>query len=467
MPRRPGALSALIVLILLSLALSQSVEQIRSTNGIDFYQYWGVPVALRLAGDTLGPPYTNGWRYTDTLTAYAATVDDPKLKAANRFWKGPDFAASPLLYTAFTWVSSSYTVSLIAFQTLQFVLFLGSFLLLGYLSRLDPLCLACLALLLVLCYQPLLSDVRVANLGCWQLASLTGLLVLAGAAARAASFNRRATLGAVFLAALAALTLAKPNVAVISAVLATHLVARHGSRLFIVAALPAAAAAAVLAVIPCMYFGSWTVWRDWYDVVYGSNSHMLVRPVAHGNYATALLLSSRLGLDVYVASTALLATLGASLLAAAAWSHAPHPAVGSPAGSAALQGLRRIFVDPQMALAIGIVLTMAASPLYWAHYYVLSLVPALWLLGAPASTKSLAVLAAGAVVMSSGILAPLFWWLHRPDALPPSIALSWLPLWCAILLRITSPDVEVAMSRETRAAAGVPGRSGRARQIPP
>jgi hypothetical protein len=454
-PRRPGIVPALIVLILLSLALSQSVGQFSGVIGIDFYQYWGVPVAMRLAGHTLGPPYRNGRRYTDTLTEYAATADDPRLKAANSSWKGPDFAASPLLYTAFTWVSGSYTASLVAFQTLQLVLFLASFLLLGYLYRLEPFYLACLALLCVLFYQPLLSDVRVANLGCFQLASLTGLLLLAGVVARAPSFARRAALGAVFVTALAALTLCKPNVVVISTLLAAHLAVRHGPRLFIAAALPAAAAAAVLVVIPCVYFGSWTVWHEWYDFVYGSNVHMLVRPVTHGNYSTALLLSSWLGLDVYAVSTVLVVMLGASLLAAVTWSHGSTAAGGSPAGSNALQALRRVFRDPRMSLAIGIVLTMASSPLYWFHYYMLSLIPALWLLSAPASAKRLAVLAAAAVVMSSGMLAPLFWWLQRPDALPPSIALSWLPLWCAILLRIASPDAEAMPARD----AG-PGEAG-------
>jgi hypothetical protein len=335
------------------------------------------------------------------------------------------------------------------------VLFLASFLLLGYLYRFDPFYLACLALLCVLFYQPLLSDVRVANLGCFQLAFLTGLLVLAGAVARAPSFARRATLGAVFVAALAALTLAKPNVVVIGALLAAHLAVRHGPRLFIASALPAAAAAAVLVVIPCVYFGSWTVWREWYDFVYGSNARMLVRPVTTGNYSTALLLSSRLGLDVYTVSTVLMAMLGASLLAALAWSHDASAAAGSPADPVAVGALRRIVGDPQMALAIGIVLTMASSPLYWFHYYLLSLIPALWLLSAPASAKYLAGLAAAAVVMSSGMLAPLFLWLQRPDALPHSIALSWLPLWCAILLRIISPDAKVVTMRDVG-----PGEAG-------
>jgi hypothetical protein len=108
-----------------------------------------------------------------------------------------------------------------------------------------------------------------------------------------------------------------------------------------------------------------------------------------------------------------------------------------------------------MALAIGVVLTMASSPLYWFHYYVLSLIPALWLLSAPASAKYLAGLAATAVVMSSGMLLVLSWWLQWPNAMPPSIALSWLPLWCAILRRIAFPDAEAMPARGTG-----PGKAG-------
>ena len=431
---------ALIVLFLVSLALSQVAGPISKEVGIDFYQYWGVPVALRLSGDTLGAPYKNGQRYTETLREYAARAGDPRLQAANSFWTGPDFAASPLLYTAFTPVSRSYTASLAAFRTLQLALFLGSVLFLGHLHRLERFYLACLALLCVLVYQPLLSDLRVANLGCFQLAALTGLLFLAGAVTRAPSFARRAALATVYLAALAALALSKPNLLVISALLAAHLAVRHGPRLFIASALPAAAAAAVLAVVPCLYFGSWSVWREWYEFVYGADAYMLVRSVDSGNYSTALLLSSRLGLDVYAVSIVLLAMLGASLLAALAWSRRSSAATESSTGRAALRAAQQIVGDPRMAMAVGIVLTMAGSPLYWLHYYLLLLIPTLWLLSAPASATYLAWLAAAAVVTSSGMLAPLFWWLQRLDALPPSIALSWLPLWCAILLRISSRD---------------------------
>src|SRR5713101_4716645 len=129
----------------------------------------------------MGSPYENGERYFVKLKAYTARANDAKLTAANGFWGGPDFAGSPLLYTVFSLVSNDYTVAVRTFQALQIVLFLGAFLLLGALYRFDPFHLLCLALLCVLFYNPLLSDLRVANLGCFQLIYLTGLLFLGSA----------------------------------------------------------------------------------------------------------------------------------------------------------------------------------------------------------------------------------------------------------------------------------------------
>lgn len=461
MPRIPGPVPCLILLILGSLALSQSAAHISRVVGMDFYQYWGVPVAMRLTGHTLGSPYRDGQRYVETLKAYAATVTDAKLKAASGFWGGPDFAASPLLYTAFTLVSTDYTVAVQTFQALQLVFFLGAFLLLGALYRFDPFHLLCLAFLCVLFYQPLLSDLRVANLGCFQLIGLTGLLFLGGAIARAPFFLRRAGLGALFLAALAMLTLCKPNVALISALLAVHLGVRHGRRLFVAAALTAVIAAALLLILPCLYFGSWTVWREWYDFVYGSNAHMLVRRVADGNFSTAVLLSSWLGLDVYAVSLVLLGLLAASPIVAAGWSRIAGPPAGSSGGQAAVAALRRVFEDARLALGIGIVLTMAISPLYWLHYYVLLLIPALWLLNAPARSGYVPGLAALAVLMSSGILEFVFRLLQWPGAIPASIALSWLPLWGAVLLHMSSPGALDAASRHV-GDAQPPARSAAA-----
>ena len=80
---------------------------------------------------------------------------------------------------------------------------------------------------------------------------------------------------------------------------------------------------------------------------------------------------------------------------------------------------------------------MATSPLFWLHYYVLMLIPSLWLLSAGARAVSL--LAATSVALSAGLAGMLLWTLGWPAAMPATIALSWVPLWGALLLELRSP----------------------------
>ena len=104
----------------------------------------------------------------------------------------------------------------------------------------------------------------------------------------------------------------------------------------------------------------------------------------------------------------------------------------------ALAAFKRLFRDPHAAVAVGILLTMATSPLFWLHYYVLMLVPSLWLLSAGARAVSL--LAAASVALSAGLAGMPLWALGPPAAMPATIALSWIPLWGAFLLELRSPD---------------------------
>lgn len=447
----------LIVAMLASLALSQSIARFAETIGVDFYHLWGVSVARRITDRPLGTPYGDGERYYAVLKQHAAAANQPKLSAAQRFWSSPDFTGSPLLYTVTSVVSNDYTLSLAVFRTLQILAFVGACLLLGFLYRFDPFSLLCFALICLLGYQPVLSDLRVANVGCVQLAALVALMGLASALVRVRSFARRAGLGAVLLTAVAALTLCKPNIVLVSALLALHLAVRHGGRLFAVAALSAAVATAILLILPCLYFGSWTVWQEWYRFVYGANPRMLVRPIANGNYSTPLLLSSWLGGDVMVISFVLIVLFGVSLVVALR-GHGRRPPGRAGALGAVGAACKRLFDDPRPAFAIGILLTAAASPLFWAHYYVLLLIPSLWLLNA-ASPRAVPLLAAASVVMSAGMAGMLLWAMGRPDAMPATIILSWVPLWAALLigLRRSDPDLPAV-------ATGDAGRAARPRR---
>jgi hypothetical protein len=444
------AVPVLIVMFLASIVVSQSVVRITRAPGVDFYQFWGVPVAQRLTGHTLGSPYRDGKRYVETLRAYAGRANDTKLRAATAFWSGPDFAGSPLLYTVFSVVSSQYSFAVGVFQALQVFFVLGAFLLLGRLYRHDLFSMLCLALLCILFYNPLLSDFHVANLGALQLVYLAGLLWLGDAIGRVSAASRRMRLAALFLGALALLTLCKPTVVLISALLVVHLGVRYGPRLLLTAALPAVAVAAILFALPSWHFGSWAVWREWYDFVYGANPRMLVRPVTSGNYSTALLLSSWLGLDVFSVSLVLLALLTASLVAVAAWS----ARAGGAAASLALTAwaaVKRIFGDMSLVLAIGLVVTTVTSPLYWLHYYSLLLIPILWLLGTAGRSTTLPWLAVVATVLSSAMLEILLRPLQLGDTAPASIASSWLPLWGAVLIVVASPVADAPARTPDRA----------------
>src|SRR5262249_6258033 len=139
------------------------------------------------------------------------------------------------------------------------------------------------------------------------------LLGLAIALPHGRSWGQRAGLGAMLMVALAALTLGKANIVVLSGLLILHVLLRHGVRLFSIAALAGAGATVILLIVPCLYFGSWSAWQEWYRFVYGSTPAMLVRPIATGNYATPVLLSSWLGGNASTISLVLMILLALSL----------------------------------------------------------------------------------------------------------------------------------------------------------
>ena len=451
---RASVVPILIAIMLASLALPQAVTRFSETIGLDFYHFWGVPVAQRLTGHALGAPYGQGERYQATLKQYATTINQPRIHAAQRFWTDPDFTGSPLLYEMFGVVSDDYTFSLAVFRGSQIVAFVGACVLLGVLYGFDLFYPVCFALISLLLYQPLLSDLRVANVGCLQLGAVAAVTGLASLLPRVPASRWRDGLAAVFLAALAALALSKPNIALVGVVLAVHLAVRHGAWPFVRAALPAAVVSLLLIIAPCLYFGSWTVWWEWFRYVYIANPGTLVRPIASGNYSTPLFVSTWFGGSVFVIATVLFVLLVASLVIIR------RPDVPTPgrALEAFPATFKRFFREPHAPVAAGVLLTLATSPLSWLHYYVLVVVPSLWLLSPDASARAVPLLAGASVVMSAGIVGMALWGLGWPGAMPATIALSWVPLWAALLIQLRSPDVAAP-----HVAPGE-GRTGRPRR---
>jgi hypothetical protein len=432
----PGAaaVAALIVLILVQLVVGWSIGLFPRLTAIDFYQYWGVSAALRLSGYTLGGPYRNHQQYRAVLQDLAAQSDQPKLAAVSQAMPRPSFTATPFLYMLFGTLPADYTRAIGLFQTLQVVLFLTAVVLLGMIYRFQIFPLICLALLLLVSSGPLFADLRVGNLGSVQFAALTGLLVLADRLPHAA---RATALGCVVLTGLVLLVLAKPNVALVIPMMVVHLWLCRGSRFLAMAAVPAALLGAAAMVIPHVYFHSWTVWQEWYDFVYGGNPSGLARPSAGGNYSTPLLLARWIHADVWTVSGGIAAVLSVSLIVVMAVS------MRTGRASAMLRrALEGVFGDARLAMAIGITLTIALPPLFWYHYNVIALIPGLWLLNASSGSRYLRFCGLAALVLSSGLLNTLFLPLGWNGAAEVSAALSWIPLWAGILLRLASTGAQ-------------------------
>jgi len=426
------ALATLIVLILVQLVVAQSLGLFPQVPMIDFYQYWGVSAALRLSGEPLGSPYPNHEKYHAVLRDHAARSDQRKLEMVSRLSARPSFTATPFLYVLFAAFPTDYTRAAALFHALQVLLFLGAVILLGAVYRYQVFPLLCLAFLLVLGSGPLSSDLRLGNLGCFQLVSLTVLLALVDRLRRAPSPT---ALGAIVLASLTLLALAKPNVGLVVAIMALHLWLAHGSRFFAIAAVPALLAGAAAVIIPCVYFGSWMVWPEWYRAVFGSNPYALARPPHAGNYSTARVLSTWLHADVWTVAALVAAALVISIIAVTAGSAKAEARAHAtpPRGT-----LARLFGDPHLAMAIGVTMTIALPHLFWYHYYLIALIPGLWLLNASSGPSYLPLCGLGALVLSSGQLNVLFLPLGWTGAVAAGAALSWVPLWGGILVRLYS-----------------------------
>ena len=193
---------------------------------------------------------------------------------------------------------------------------------------------------------------------------------------------------------------------------------------------------------------------------FGKNPYSLVRPAEGGNYASSRLLSSWLHLDVWLVIALTGAVLALSLIALAVWAARVN---ARDRASLVMGAFGRAFDDPRLAAAIGVTTCIALSPLFWYHYYVIALIPGLWLLNASGGPSAPALWGLAALVLSSGLLNVLFLPLGWSAAVEAGAALSWLPLWGGILHRLHSPEpTPVAAPTPSTTAAGAPApKSGR------
>lgn len=249
--------------------------------------------------------------------------------------------------------------------------------------------------------------------------------------------------GIIFLGALFFLTLLKPNLALVTLLLAATLWTRQGTAVFGRAALAAACLAVLLLALPCLQFHSWQVWLDWYRYARGIEAGKLISFIPQGNYALVILVAKGLGLGVSGVTALLAAALVGSGVGALRLKIPPGRRSLPELGRAAVRSLR----DPYLSAAIGVTATLALAPLVWLHYYVLSLFPALWLLWGRQHWGLAGVAAGFSILLTSGavsnLLVALFGW---GTWLPYSYALGWVPLWAGLLAAVAFNQESPLMS---------------------
>ena len=383
--------------------------------GIDFYQFWGVPLA-RASASLQATPYTDGQAYARVLNGIADASASVKLREANRERRSLEPMATPFLYAAFAGFPADYERARALFAFIQYAAAWTGVFVLARLCSAPPWPAACIAFFVLLTFNPFIQDVRVGNVNSLQLLALA---LLIGVSSRK-RFTGRDWIDGLFLGLLALLVAFKPNTPWIAAALTIHFLLVRGARAFAIAVVEAALLGIAAFAIGAWYMDGPHAWLEWLDLARGMDGSAMALPYERGNLSLAMLLggaSSMLGAKGYGIVLALALAIA---LAVALSGGGRTKALGAAA--------RRAFSDPWFAASVGILFTFATSPLVWPHYHMLLLVPIAWLLTRKSSCR---VCAWGAalcfIVLSRAVTDPLVW-MRMFELLQALTLLSWAAL---------------------------------------
>jgi hypothetical protein len=397
-PLAPRDLFLLVLLAIVFAGLANHVTPFKRFQGHDFYHYWGVATAQRLSGYTLGSPYPHREEYARILNEFAETSTDPTLKATNAFRRELDLTGTPLLYAFFSFLPTDYAPALTSFNRAQIVSLWLATLLLGVLLRLNLFWMPPLAFLLALFYFPFTADLANGNLNSFQFLFVT----LCGIGCNGAihSTGRRSLLlASATTAALAVLFLLKPNVGLVCALLLVTLWLGLERMHFWTAVALGCGVSLLSLAFPCRYFDSWSVWLEWMAAFGARVGSRMEWSAEAGNYSFAHWVERR-GRVPYQVSLLLLSASAALVFLAAAVTMVR----GEDKVRRAWRRLTDLCRDPRCGCAVGNVATLYLTRLAWSHYYLMSLIPALWLVSRKRSCAVAPWLGVAAIVLSSGVL---------------------------------------------------------------
>jgi hypothetical protein len=426
--RRTSSFGKRTVLAVLLVALGSAfvIGTYKNFVGHDFYQYWGVGLGPKMSGGYLKSPYAEVPKYSAFLDVLASRAEDRRLFSANKtghalYPEGLDIPGTPLLYELFSVMPQDYSRAFGIFLATQTILFICAVTLFFPCDEKKRTLLMLIAAVLIPCYLPLQANMVYGNLNATQFFSLGALAAFANKFLKNKTARPHFAWDAAYMSALVLLTLIKPNIVLVTLILSASFWRARGAASFFSSAAVAGALGAALAVIPCVYFGSWTVWVDWYRSL-PDVKEKTAYAVMHGNGSTSLILSDLLNINIH----AIMALIVFFLALHGLWALLETKPEKEPVLKYIKPRIALLLEDPYLCASLAITVTLAASPLVWSHYYVLALFPAFWLIAASPAWSVAGFWGVIALIVSSGAFARL---LGEKGLVLYTIFLGWIPLW--------------------------------------
>ncbi|MEM7307139.1 MAG: glycosyltransferase 87 family protein [Planctomycetota bacterium] len=411
----------LVVLALLAVATARASQRLAAEEPIDFYHFWGIQAARSMAEVNPGSPYVDLDSYALHLNDAADASEHVSFRRTNSRRRELDPTSPPLLYAAFFWLPEDFGQARRIFIALQLLGMLGGVLLIGRSVGLPPPGSWVLAGAALLSFGPFLSDLQVGNVNAMQLFGVALALRLALSEGPAG----RATVALALL-----LVLFKPNQAPAAVLLAVARCVRVGRASALVELGVGVAVAAAAVVLSGLWFESLGVWGDWYDYLFGDNRSKLTSyPTERGMVSSPVRLGLWTGLNAYACAALLLAVVAGGFVGACL--------VARTRG----RSWRELLGQPALMASVGVVAIYAAGPLAWYHYYILALLPALYVFLAGERFDLAAALGALALVVYWGPLAEVF---GASETYSNLMSFAWVPLLAAIVLRVLATETPPA-----------------------
>jgi Glycosyltransferase family 87 len=429
----------ILISILAVMGAYVTVTALKTSAGIDFYQFWGVSHAQKFSNGGLSSPYQEMANYEALLDWYSAGSDDLRLKAANLanhqlYSVGLDLIGTPLIFALYGFFSKNYSHAYVVFQTIQSILF-GTAIVVLFLHR-KVKCRYFIALsLLIPCYSPLVSNIRVGNINSFQLFLIVAYILFFDRVVKRSSGRMVYLYGVICISFLVLLTMVKPNMIIVTMLLSASLLSAHGLKVYISSLVTGLFSGLALICVSCLYFNSWLVWSDWYHYL-SDNKSKLFYPVHNGNYSTVCIAFEQFGLNKNTSIIIVVLCIFLHGLYVLLRDKNVEVTYFEYLKNTSVELLK----DPFLTVSLGITITLAISPLVWWHYYIISLVPALWLIIVSKKWNDIGLLGMLSIILTSGYIPIVFGW-HNFEPYP--VAFGWIPLWLGITTVVKNRTREV------------------------